>query len=151
VTTTHHRHVRVFAFLAAVSVASAAAAQTTGSSRGYRGLFGGSGAQPGARHSLDATLSAVAGYDENTTGTELGQPDTLPTLLQSAFYSGPTGTLTYSFTGSRVQIGANGGSSARYYAEEGKFIPVGHFGAGLREPERQLRALVRICPHAHPG
>jgi hypothetical protein len=129
VTLSLQRYVRLAACLAALSTGSIVSAQTTGSSRGYQGLFGGSGVDPNTTHNVDATLSLLVGYDDNATGAELGQPDTLPTLLQSAFYSGPTGTLNYTFNGRKVQFGATGGSSARYYTEEKKFVPTGHFGA----------------------
>jgi hypothetical protein len=129
VTSSIRQYVRATACVGMLCVASAAAAQTTGSSRGYRGLFGGSGADPGARHSLSTVFSVLAGYDDNATGAELGQPDVLPTLLQSAFYSGPTATLNYTFNGRRLQLATSGGTSAQYYVKQNKLIPVGHFGA----------------------
>src|SRR5262245_55303282 len=103
-----------------------ASSQVASSQRPYKGLFGGSAADPEIRHSLDTSLSVLGGYEDNAVGSTAGAP--LSPLYQTGFYTGFSGTLAYSWQGKSVQVGASVGTDLRYYTDQGEFIGANQFG-----------------------
>ncbi len=106
-------------------------AQTPGASgatRPYRALFGGSTGNPDVHHSFDVTASVLAGYDDNAPAGSFGGGGLGSPLLQTGAYTGFSAGLAYAWQGRRVQIGANAGSSGRYYTDEAEYLSTGHFG-----------------------
>jgi hypothetical protein len=112
-------------FLASASVE----AQTTArAERPYRGLFGG-GAPAGAGHTLAVNASIGGGYDDNIQatlpnfGARIRRPvaGTLGTASAS---------LNYSANLDRFSLGANAGTNASYYPQQGGAL-LGGYSAGL--------------------
>jgi hypothetical protein len=108
------------------TIPSTARAQINSSQRPYKALFGGSAADPDIHHSLDVSVSALAGYEDNEMAAQGGVP-TSP-LYQTGFYSGFSGVLSYYWQGKNVEVGANAGTDGRYYPDQSQFIGVTHYG-----------------------
>jgi hypothetical protein len=101
--------------------------QTAGFGNPFRGLFGPTHDRP-ARHALDLSFSLAEGYDSDVP-PEFVVVD--PTALVSSGASTTfLGNASYSWEGTRVQIGASGASALRYYNELESLETISH-SAGL--------------------
>ena len=107
----------------------AAAQVTTGATRPYRALFGGSTANPDVHHSFDVTTSVSAGYDDNAMADPTAGGSLSP-LLQSGSYLGVSGGIAYAWQTKRVQVGANLTTNTRYYQDVSDFVGTTH-GASI--------------------
>lgn len=102
-----------------------AVAQAGGATRPYRALFGGSTANPDVHHSFDVTGSVWAGYDDNSVPTVTDDVTVSP-LLQTGGYLGLSAGVSYAWQSRRIQVGANLGSSTRYYDQISRFYGTTH-------------------------
>lgn len=82
--------------------------------RPYRGLFGGAAPEPGQTTSLDGTVTAGAGYDNND-----APPAYVLPLQQTGGYGIYDADLAYTHNGKDVQFTASGFTSGRYYQDGG--------------------------------
>jgi hypothetical protein len=102
-----------------------AVAQVNGATRPYRALFGGSTSNPDVHHSFDVTTSVWAGYDDNSVPGVADDTIVSP-LLQTGGYLGLSAGVAYGWRSRRVQVGANFGSSTRYYEDISRFYGTTH-------------------------
>lgn len=107
---------------AAVPIASAQALPK----RPYRAIFGGATNDPSIRHTLDVTLSAAQGYDDNLLA---GSGLTAVPSQSSGMFSELAPGVTYAWIGKTAQFNATAGSSIRYYQSQHGFLGSTHFGA----------------------
>lgn len=102
------------AVLALVVCAATAQAQRPRPDRPYRGLFGGSGANPNSTQQLDLNISLFAAYDDNVLASA-PQSGFDPRFQKSGNYDGGTISLDYTRRAGRATIDFTGGSTYRYY------------------------------------
>jgi hypothetical protein len=95
--------------------------------RPYRALFGGSTVNPDVHHSFDVTASVEEGYEDGDLVDD-SLAATSP-LLTGGVYSAFSANVSYAWRSQRLQVAANGGSTMRYYPDEGEFLTVGHSAA----------------------
>ena len=76
-------------------------------------------------HSFDVTSSLWAGYDDNSVPGVAEDANVSP-LLQTGGYLGFSAGVAYAWQSRRVQVGANLGSSSRYYDDISRFYGTTH-------------------------
>jgi hypothetical protein len=96
--------------------------------RPYKALFGGATNDPSVQRSLDFTVSAAEGYDDNVLAEDGGLGVGAEHQLSGLFTSIVPG-LTYSWSGKSVEFSASGSASFRYYQKEHESLGRTAFGA----------------------
>ena len=104
-------------------------AQTPGSDRPYRALFG-RGSSGADGQSLDLSTTVVQAYDDNLLA-EVGSVTPGAATL-SGYYTMLQSAGAFAWATQRVQLGITGASAFRYYGQVGEFQSVSHSaGIGL--------------------
>jgi len=97
------RHIGLVAALSAITASAVGAQPPEGSSRPYRGLFGGAQPLSSRSQSLDLTLSGFGGWDEpNDVGPQVNPQDTSDRVDIEGPYSGASTTLVYTRPGENL-------------------------------------------------
>jgi hypothetical protein len=109
-----------------------AAAQTTGSSRPFRGALFGANRVDNATQRLDVSVSLLEAYDDDVFGTTGGGQVTPTTRQIGGFFSMLQPSFGYQFKGRRAQVGITEASALGYYPEVGEVRSISHTaGAGM--------------------
>lgn len=112
-----------------IGTSSPTLAQTPGSDRPFRGLFG-RGSQGSGGQSLDVSATLVEAYDANLLAEVGTISPGAPTL--SGHYTMLQAGGAYAWATQRVQLGMTGASAFRYYGQLHKFQSLSHSaGIGL--------------------
>jgi hypothetical protein len=116
----------VIAAALTVTVLTAVEASAQASTRPYRGLFG-APASADSPHSLVASASAFAAYDDNVLSGLSNQDVGSPWLQQSGTYQGANAGLQYTFQtgGERFTLAGSTGAQVNYFTHgsEAEFLP----------------------------
>jgi hypothetical protein len=129
---------------------SAAVAESTRPERPFRGLFGEANRSSEPRDLFDLQFSAVESYDDNVLGDQgVRRPD--PRVNTSGSYSLASADARYQHTGRGMNLGATGGSTARYYTQLKNLIAVEshadvHLDATLGKTRVMLGQAVQDTP-----
>jgi hypothetical protein len=89
------------------------------------GLFG-SVRDADSRQTLDVSISAYGGYDDDMLGDSRGA--VAPNDRLSGIFTGMDGGLSYSRSGRNIDFGASAGGSGRYFTDEHQFMLLGEQG-----------------------
>ncbi|MFN7981772.1 MAG: hypothetical protein U0Q11_07930 [Vicinamibacterales bacterium] len=110
--------------------------------RPYRAVFGGATRRTDLKRTLDINANVSEAYDQNRLA-EASSPDASPLANSDGFYSSLVGDMTFTRRGTRLEVAASGGASARYYRDLQQFFGTdyhGGFGVSARlSPLTQLR------------
>ena len=112
--------------LAAASVP--AAAQTTGSSRPFRGALFGANRVDNSNQRLDISVLLVEAYDDDVFGTTGGSQVNPGTRQIGGYFSMLQPTLQYRWKGRRAEFGVTEGSALGYYPQLGEVRSISHTG-----------------------
>ena len=124
------RPVNVIALVAVFAALAADAHAQQQRALPSRALFGGASTDPRLTQSLDVNVSAAASYDSQAFDQTGLDPSTLSPFQRGGFYNALSGTLNYSWNGRRMQVGATGGGSGRYYTKDNNFLLLNEFASG---------------------
>ncbi len=110
--------------------------------RPYRAVFGGASRRPDLTRTLDINTTVSEAYDQNRLA-DATSPDSSQLANSDGFYSALVSDMTFTRRGSRLEVAATGGASARYYRDLKQFFGTDyHAGLGLSgrlSPRTQLR------------
>jgi len=99
--------------------------------RPYRAVFGGATRRSDLTRTLDINATVSEAYDQNRLA-EATSPDSSRLANSDGFYSALVGDMTFARRGTRLELAATGGASARYYSDLQQLLGTDyHAGVGL--------------------
>jgi hypothetical protein len=120
------RRARTFAIGFAFAVTAATAyGQGTQGERPVQGVFGGA-SDIKLTQIFDSTRALGGSYEDNG-GVPIGDANVSP-FERTGYYTSFSGALGYGHRARRVQFGANLGTQARYYREDGDLLTMNRYG-----------------------